>query len=208
MELIIIACCKNKRAGGTTVYTPSGLLPHLSGGSHQQLLQARQQIARLKGMQDGADFGNASAADSPPYLPAWQRYIDKMYQRASFETLYPSAQGVKVVIVSALYGFLDASDSIRLYDLAMQFPLDEQRRVLAFWQSVALGKLLEEYILALNPACVHDLLPLNYRQALRALSVAQLVQAGIRYKPFKPACGGMGALLARGDHLRQLLQRQ
>ena len=72
-----------------------------------------------------------------------------------------------MIIISALYGLLDANDLIRYYELKMNDNLKTKTRLSTWWQRHGLRDIVEEYILAQGSPMVHDLLPDTYRNALK-----------------------------------------
>jgi hypothetical protein len=201
MQLILITCCNLKQTGGQPLSAPETKLKGMvSDTTLAGLLKSRRELARLTNHPPGPDLGDPTAS-SPLLLPAYQRYDGVMYQAAAVRNLYPKARShCRLLIVSALYGIVDGNDPIRDYNLMMQSSLPGRQRVLSFWKQHGLGKLLQEYVDALKPAVVHDLLTANYRMALEPW----LTKLPNR-RPYNFPGLGMGALHARGHILRNLL---
>jgi cytoplasmic iron level regulating protein YaaA (DUF328/UPF0246 family) len=208
MEVIMIACCVRKAEGGTLKYKDSSLQSGLSAKSYQWLLDMRKELAEklpiTKKANPGPDLGS-SASVSIQYLPAYQRYTGIVYQRGQVQKLYPQAMDRKLLIISALYGMLDAFDLIRNYDLTMNDILTDGKCVQTWWKQNYLGCMVEEYIMAVKPTIVHDLLPLAYRNALGNWSPKSLIFARIAIKQYNFPGQGIGALWRRGDEVEKLL---
>jgi hypothetical protein len=204
MEVILIACCKTKRPGGSAAYAAPALQAYLPPAAWSELLQARRRLGELQGLIPGPDLGGAAGAPVR-CLPAYERYAGQMYERADFRSLYPPAQGRKVLIVSALYGLLDAGDPIRDYDLMMAARLPNGPRLSRWWKEHGLADILEEALRALRPTVVHDLLSGDYHRALGQWPPASLRRGGVAVTAYEYPGKGTGSQCLRGDDLRRLL---
>ena len=108
------------------------------------------------------------------------------------------------MIISALYGLLDGDDLIQKYDLV----LDEMvcgQRLYTWWKHQNLGGIVEEYILACNPATIHDLLPISYQKALHPWPPECIY---LCWKPLDCSGLGQGSSYRRGEYLEMLLSGQ
>jgi len=184
MELILIACCKTKAPGGTTTYPGSELEQYMPAHAYRRLLEARSELARLLGLPPGPDLGGLASGEPIQYLPAWQRYEGHVYSCKGMKELYPHAQSKKILIISALYGLVDANDPIRRYDVHMGCKLPNGPKLKTWWKHRELGRIVEECILALKPTRTHDLLPpTTYRPALAPWPPRSFREEGITYDP-------------------------
>ncbi|GAG11930.1 unnamed protein product, partial [marine sediment metagenome] len=197
--------CKLKTQGGTTVYAGSALERLLPASGFERLLQARSELGRLKGLPPGPDLGRPVADEPVHYLPAHERYAGIVYREGRVRELYPRAHGKKVLVVSALYGVLDADDPIRCYQAQMGEQVPGNGSLKTWWKHRCLGDLVDECILALRPQSVHDLLSTSYREVLAPWPRASLEQAGITYTPYTYRRRGSGSQWDRGDQIRKLL---
>lgn len=208
MELILIACCKTKAPGGTITYPGSELEQDMPAHAYRRLLEARRELAALLGEQAGPDLGGPASSEPIPYLPAWQRYEGVVYSKGGVAELYPRAQGKRIMIVSTLYGILDAADPVRPYDIRMDCRLRNgsgSKTLKTWWKCHELGRIVEECILALKPTCIRDLLPpTTYRPALAPWPPRSFREEGITYDP-RVYPGRNGSNHPRGDDLRRLL---
>jgi hypothetical protein len=205
MELILIACCKEKSRMGIPAYEDTPTKKLLSKETYQSLLRLRSIIGNMLQLPPGPDFGNPRITDQILYLPAYERYTGRVYYRANFKVLYPKCQDKKVLIISALYGAIDASDSIRYYDAVMDKTRINGALLATWWKQHELGKIVEEYILAFKPLKIHDLLSETYRKALLPWPPKSFEETGISYLPSTYPGEGTGSLWHRGDDLLQLL---
>jgi cytoplasmic iron level regulating protein YaaA (DUF328/UPF0246 family) len=206
MELVLITCCKTKAPGGRSEYQPSDAIQEsLSTKSYNNLLKARRDLAELLGEAPGPDLGSNESTSGLSFLPAYQRYIGKVYRAGQVEELYPESR-VRLTIISALYGLVDAGDLIRDYNLRMDWKTDT-KTVAAFWKERGLGKILCEYINHVQPGEVHDLLTNLYRKAIKPWPVC--ADEGIWIETHRYPNQGIWALLhRRGKDLEKLLRGQ
>ena len=205
MELILIACCKEKSFGGTPDYSSPVIKELLSPSTFTRLLSIRKALSQIKNISPGVDLGAKLTQDRILYRPAYLRYAGRVYERSQFKYLYPAAKNLKVLIISALYGVVDANDPIRLYEAVMDETLPNHSRLSTWWKQQELGKIVEEIILALHPHRVHDLLSMVYHSALTPWPPVRLDAAGIQYVPYDYPGQGTGSLWHRGDDLKRLL---
>ena len=206
MELILIACSAKKRNGGSPKYSPSQLEGYLSKATFQRLLTLRLELAQTKHQPAGPDLGGSIPATKLQYMPAYLRYSGIIYQRSNFAELFPRVRNKKVLIISALYGILDAHDFIQMYDAVMTENLPGGMRIHTWWNRNALGAVLHEYIQKLKPDRIHDLLPDSYRKALYPLPARGFDESDQRFILYDNLGQGQGTLWRRGDILCELLR--
>ncbi len=204
MELILIACSAKKRDGGLPKYSRSQLEGYLSKATFQRLLTLRLELAQIKHQPAGPDLGGSISATKLQYMPAYLRYSGIIYQRSNFAELFPRAREKKVLIISALYGILDAQDTIQKYDLKMDETLPNGTRLYTWWKQHSLGEILTEYFRELKPKKIHDLLPDSYRKALNPWPPRKIIRDK-HFIAYKDLGQGRGTLWRRGDILRELL---
>ena len=204
MELILIACSAKKRDGGSPNYSPSQLEGYLSKATFQWLLTLRSELAQTKHQLAGPDLGGNNPLTKLQYMPAYLRYSGIIYQRSNFAELFPRARGKKVLIISALYGVLDAQDTIQKYDPKMDEDLPNGTRLYTWWKQNLLGEILKEYFRESKPERIHDLLPESYRKAISPWLPREFdgKKSCISYDDLGQ---GQGSLWKRGDILRELL---
>lgn len=205
MEMILITCSGKKTKGGTSEYVPSQLAEYLSKPALERLLALRLELARMKQQPAGPDLGGDIPAEKLQYMPAYLRYAGIIYQRSNFVELFPRVRNKKVLIISALYGILDAHDSIQMYDAVMTESLPSGIRIHTWWNGNALGAVLHEYIQKLKPDRIHDLLPNSYRKALHPLPARGFDESDQPFIFYDNLGQGQGTLWRRGDILRELL---
>lgn len=208
MDLILIACCSKKTAGGSTEYQISKLGEYVSSQALNKLLASRMALAEIKKLFSGPDFGMSTNQTKILYKSAYSRYSGIVYKRSNFVTLFPRVNNKKVLIVSALYGILDANDSTRDYQAKMDETLPQQTRLSTWWKNQHLGAILEEYILNLRPGCVYDLLSNVYRSALAPWPPMNLRGRGINFIQYGYPGEGTGSLWHRGEDLSKLLTQE
>lgn len=202
-NLVLIPCCAKKRPGGASNFDqPSRLKDGLSGASYRRLLSARRELASILNCAPGPDLGFDHQHSDVEYLPAYKRYIGLICSESHLEELYPRSN-LKILIVSALYGLVDADDLIRIYDLTMMDKINGSK-VLRFWQELRLGEILCEYVHNTAPASVYHLLTENYRKAARPWPRCPDITSHI-IKPDFPG-RGFDVLRQRGKYLKKLLE--
>jgi pimeloyl-ACP methyl ester carboxylesterase len=143
-RLLLISCSHAKQTGGDKAYGGPGAANWISDKSvRDKLLSNRTQVFRLlkdagidngfetaenrlhenanRGIQRGPDFGGVQEANGASYLPAFQRYCGKSYTQIDSRTwdhYYAHNQDkLCVLIMSGLYGLLEASEWIQEYDI-------------------------------------------------------------------------------------------
>jgi hypothetical protein len=168
------------------------------------LMKARWELTKILEMEPGPDLGFYDDSKARiRYMPAYKRYTGIMYQRSHLQTTLPKLNQVQVVIISSLYGILYANDDIREYDMAMDETLPTGQKVFTFWKQHGLELILKNYIHALNPLIVHDLLSESYRKSVKSWSDGIKIH---QYCTYQYPGEGIGSLYHRGDDLRALLE--
>lgn len=203
MQIAIIACCKTKRPGGSTEYEPSPLADYLNASHFRHLMYARRDLAKILNLPPGPDLGSGNEESNIEFLPSFARYNGIVYQQSDFLNVYTSLKSTQVIIISALYGILDARELIRNYELNMNTTLAIRRKVKTWWKARGLGEILKEITCHDTYKTVHDLLPKSYREAL---------------KPWPPDCKngnliqydypgqGSGSIWRRSEEFQRILR--
>jgi hypothetical protein len=202
MKVILIPCSGQKIGGGTTDYKRPRLWEILGDSQFVRLLAARAELGKLCGLGPGPDLGAPDDRGAVEFRQAFERYDGIMYRRAEFRRLFSNFQG-RVLIISALYGLLDAGDPIRSYDLTMDDRLPSGEKVWRWWMKRGLPELIAVSLGNLRAAEVHDLLIESYRKA----AVSPAIVDRFHVKAYNYPGMGFGALYRRGDDLRELLSR-
>lgn len=202
-NLVLIPCCAKKRSGGAPNFDqPSRLKDGLSDASYRRLLSARRKLAATLNYPPGPDLGFDHQHPHNQFLPAYKRYIGLIYSESHLEELYPRSN-LKILIVSALYGLVDADDPIRNYNLTMDDKINGSK-VLRFWQELHLGEILCEYVHNTAPASVYDLLTENYRKAVPSWPGCPDITRQVIIPDFPGR--GFYVLRQRGKYLKKLLE--
>lgn len=200
-------CSGQKIVGGGQYAPTSNVVEILSLEDKERLLHARSQLANSLNLPDGPDIsGNVPFENFTEYLPAYKRYAGKMYQRCNFKHTYPKLAGYKVLIISALYGVLEANDFIRNYDLQMIDNRPGTDKVWRFWEKNHLGRIVESIITKFHPSVIHDFLSVNYRKALSPWPPNNLAFQNFDYRQYDYPSLRMEALWRRGDDLKKLFE--
>lgn len=200
MKVILIPCSGRKLEGGRTDYQQPRLQEIFGDLQLNRLLAARRELGKLRGLAPGPDLGAPDNIGAVEFRPAFERYDGIMYRRAQFCQLFPGFQG-RVLIISALYGLLDAGDSIRSYNLTMDDCLPSGERVWRWWMRRSLPELLAILLDNIQATEVHDLLIASYRKAAGTVTIADRFHFQTHNYPGL----GSGALYRRGDDLKTLI---
>ena len=150
----------------------------------------------------GLDIGIHHHNSDLLYLPAYQRYIGNVYKSSQIAVLFPKTTSIRVLIISAFYGLLDASDLIRDYNVAMNDTLPNRTKLKTWWKRRGLGTIVEECILGINPSRIHDLLSGHYRDALQPWPPHALSH---KMEMYSYPGQGSGSNWSRGNDLKELL---
>jgi hypothetical protein len=142
-RLILIACSHNKRDGGDPYGgpPPNGWIPDQS--LRQRTISRRSYIYGIlrdakiedgferggnrahqpanRNLKHGPDFGGTVVpGEDGRYMPAWRRYNGRIYNYitdAAWQNYLQNQDRVRVLIMSGLYGLLDATEWIQNYDV-------------------------------------------------------------------------------------------
>ena len=204
-ELVLIPCSGRKHSGGTRDNSASVLAGLLEKEVWSRLCSARLELAGILGLEQSSDLDGAGDVSSVDLLPAFRRYDGNLYRKARLNK--PGLAGHRrLLIVSALYGLLDARDTIRYYNLEMSDTLPGRITVKRWWREHRLLDIVLNAVERLEANQVHDVLSGNYRDALRGL--AQRLPVGNSYQPYEYPGLGSGSDYYRGSNVRRLLASQ
>jgi Peroxide stress protein YaaA len=156
--LILIACSRTKNTGGVLGYDdePIGWISErflqdriVAKRSHVYFLLKDSKIddafeagrnrlysASNKALEHGPDLGGVKAkGEECSYLPAWKRYCGRTYAEVGDETWtrHLSERKAGVLIMSGLYGLIDASEKIQDYDIHLSDTDTSGQSVKAMW---------------------------------------------------------------------------
>jgi Peroxide stress protein YaaA len=205
--MVLIPCSSRKQGGGDAHlrWSPAdSVVSRLSRASAQNLVNARRELARRFGYEEGEDLGGVMPA-STPLMRAHRRYDGNLYRQID-EGLWPLVMRshlVEVVIVSALYGLLDPREPIRFYQHQMTESFDRRMRLSRWWSERGLGSLLVEYVESTRVSMVHDFLSAGYRPVARPLLA---LRGDITIKTHSYPKLGSGADYHRGKDVGQVLE--
>ncbi len=165
---------------------------------------------RLEALRDQVQQASGEAIDKPAeLLPAYRRFRGNMYRAIPDEAWEQRVPGVEVVIVSGLYGLVASRDPIAAYHASMAEPLARLGKLNRWWRDHGLPGLLRDYLEAIHPDEVLDILSLEYREAVEGFA-SDLQGAKVRQIDFRglgrgsqPRRGKLVAKLLRGEPLVQ-----
>jgi cytoplasmic iron level regulating protein YaaA (DUF328/UPF0246 family) len=162
-ELILIPCSSSKNHDNQfpeQPIDPNDVINQFDLPSQVALNEKREILSHFANPLPG--FSNAYIRYNGPH--AWQFHIPENTRQQR------NNPNMHVLIVSAYYGILNPYSPIQDYDLAMQNQINfqgEQMTVKQFWMiDHFLHTLLENYCTNNNIDQIHNLLTLNYQQAV------------------------------------------
>ena len=147
-----------------------------------------------------------AAPDSVPrpdeLLPAFQRYRGNMYRAIGEEAWTGRVPGVEVLVVSGLYGVVASRDPVAAYDVSMAESVERLGKLNRWWRDHGLPSILHEYLEAVHPPEVVDLLSLEYREAVEGYA-SGLHGTAVRTIDFRGL--GRGSQPRRGKKVAEIL---
>ena len=244
-RLLLIACSHAKRTGGDKAYGGPGAANWISDKSvRDKLLSNRTQVFRLlkdagidngfettenrlhenanRGLQRGSDFGGVQEANGATYLPAYLRYSGKSYtqiDKRTWDHYYSNNQDkLCVLIMSGLYGLLEASEWIQEYDIHLTDRVrDTGMPLTGLWRDF-FTELLINYVKGahregrkvqiVNCLCdTHYVDSIRWRDLPPESSVYHLASPGYEHKTLLPLAGTLSnSLLMDPERLDKLVR--
>lgn len=166
---------------------------------------ARRKLEVLRDQVRQASPGSIEKPDE--LLPAYRRFRGNMYRAIPDDAWEQRIPGVEVVMVSGLYGIVASRDPTVAYHVSMAEPHERFGKMNRWWRDHGLPGLLRDYLEAVHPAQVLDILSLEYREAvegfangLRGPKVRQIDFRGLG-RGSQPRRGKLVAKVLRGEPL-------
>jgi hypothetical protein len=135
-------------------------------------------------------------------LPAFQRYRGNMYRAIGEEAWAGRVPGVEVLIVSGLYGVVASRDPVAAYVVSMAESVERLGKLNRWWRDRGLPAILHEYLEAVQPPEVVDLLSLEYREAVEGYA-SGIHGSAVRTIDFRGL--GRGSQPRRGKKVAEIL---
>ena len=197
--VVLIPESTRKRPGGSEDPSPAeGILHALPVAARKKLEALREEVARKS---------PPRSFDPAKGLPAYERFDGNMYRsipREAWERRHP---GVEVVIASGLRGLVASRDAVPAYKHSMAEAMPPFGKLNRWWHGSGLPDVLAEYLLAVNPKTVVDLLSLEYRESvagyenrLSGVSLKRIDFPGLG-RGSQPLRGERGAAILRTGHV-------
>ncbi len=194
--VVLIPESTRKAKGGQTLPKASTLADSLPRDARRKLEVLRDQV-------------RAASADSlgnpDELLPAYRRFRGNMYRAIGDEAWDQRVPGVEVVMVSGLYGLVASRDPTVAYHVSMAEPHERFGKMNRWWRDHGLPAILRDYLEAVHPELVLDILSLEYREAvegfaggLRGPKVRQIDFHGLG-RGSQPRRGKLVAKVLRGE---------
>lgn len=182
--------------------------PMPEGGAGLASALPRDARKKLEVLRDQVREASPDAiGPSGELLPAYRRFRGNMYRAIGDEAWEQRIPGVEVVMVSGLYGLVASRDPTVAYHLSMAEPHERFGKLNRWWRDHGLPAILRDYLEALHPGQVLDILSLEYREAvegfanhLRGPKVQQIDFRGLG-RGSQPRRGKLVAKVLRGEPL-------
>ncbi len=196
--LVLIPESTRKAKGGETVPKASTLADALPRDTRRKLEALRDQVRAAS---------TESVGNPDELLPAYRRFRGNMYRAIGDEAWDQRIPGVEVVMVSGLYGLVASRDPTEAYHVSMAEPHERFGKMNRWWRDHGLPSILRDYLEAVHPELVLDILSLEYREAvegfasaLRGSKVRQIDFRGLG-RGSQPRRGKLVAKVLRGEPL-------
>jgi len=196
IEVVVLIPESTRKHDGGSAAVPEmdGIENVLSDPMRRKLRDFRKEVAQKS---------PSGSIDSGRFMPAFQRFDGNMYRYISSDAWENRSPGVEVVIASALSGLVASRDSIPAYRLSMAEALPLFGKMNRWWHAAGLPDILAEYLLAVRPKAVVDLLSLEYRESVAGYE-ARL--PGISVKRFDFPGMGRASQPRRGEKIAEILR--
>ncbi len=163
---------------------------------------------KLEVLRDQVRQASSESIEKPDeLLPAYRRFRGNMYRAIPDDAWEQRIPGVEVVMVSGLYGIVASRDPIVAYHVSMAEPHERFGKMNRWWRDHGLPAILRDYLEAVHPEQVLDVLSLEYREAvegfasgLRGPKVRQIDFRGLG-RGSQPRRGKLVAKVLRGEPL-------
>jgi cytoplasmic iron level regulating protein YaaA (DUF328/UPF0246 family) len=156
--VVLIPESTRKRPGGSTdPLRADAIADALPDAVGRKLQSLREQVLQKI---------PARSVDAGRFLPAFERFDGNMYRSIPREAWEDRDPAVEVVIASALRGLVASRDPTPAYHLSMAESTPPFGKMNRWWHAGELPHILAEYLLAVRPKTVVDLLSLEYRESV------------------------------------------
>ncbi len=182
--------------------------PALDGSAGLASTLPRDARRKLEVLRDQVRQASAESIEKPDeLLPAYRRFRGNMYRAIPDEAWEQRIPGVEVLMVSGLYGIVASRDPTVAYHVSMAEPHERFGKMNRWWRDHGLPAILRDYLEAVHPEEVLDVLSLEYREAvegfasgLRGPKVRQIDFRGLG-RGSQPRRGKLVAKVLRGEPL-------
>lgn len=178
------------------------IVKNLSLDAGKRLMELRKQVAMAFNEGYGPDLGFEISEPKIKYLEAYERYSGHLYGKIfenSWNKLNRNPE-LKLVIVSALYGFVNYNESIRYYNRTMKDYIYPGKLLKTWWSNQSLSEILLDYVTQNGIQKVHNFLSTDYAQAL------SLKEIKVQHIPHTYPGVGSGSDYHRGRDVNTLIQ--
>jgi hypothetical protein len=205
--LILAPCSDLKNRGGDSEYNlKNSVIEDLNSENGTKLLRLRKSVAIAFGEIPGPDLGFKVRKNEIKYIQAYRRYAGKLYSQIhenAWRKLFQTPN-LKLLIVSALYGLVNAGELIRYYNRTMKDHIFPGRTLMTWWKQQGLSSIMVGYIVKNEVEKVHDFLSIDYSRAISDLS-SSLKRLGVSYVTHSYPGLGSGSNYYRGRDINALI---
>jgi peroxide stress protein YaaA len=192
--VILIPESTRKRPGGESGPEEDGIGSALPAPARRKLEDLRREVESKS---------PPRSVDSGKVLPAYQRFDGNMYHSIPRDAWEARSPAVEVVIPSGLRGLVASRDPIPAYKHSMAEPMPPFGKLNRWWHGAGLPDVLAEYLLAVRPKAVVDLLSLEYRESVAGYENRL---AGIKRQKIDFPGMGRGSQPLRGEKVAGILR--
>ena len=192
--VVVIPESTRKRPGGDARAPKGGFADALPPAARGSLTRLRKEVL------EKSPKGNVDAGG---FLPAWVRFDGNMYRHIPREAWEGRAKGVEILIASGLFGVLGSGDAIPSYAHSMAEAMPPFGKLNRWWRDAGLPGILHEYLAAVRPRIVVDLLSLEYREAVQGYAEGL---TGIAMRTVDFPGTGRGSQPRRGEKVAEILR--
>jgi len=193
--VVLIPESTRKHTGGSPDAPDEDSIIRVLPASVRQKFEGLREEIRRKSPSKSIDTGK--------FLPAYERFDGNMYRSIPREAWERRSPAVEVVIASGLFGLIASRDPIPAYRHSMAESMPPLGKLNRWWHAAGLPEIIAEYLLAVRPRTVVDLLSLEYRESV---SGYQDRLSGISVKPIDFPGMGRASQPRRGEQVAEILR--
>jgi Peroxide stress protein YaaA len=193
--VVLIPESTRKRPGGSAdPGKPDAIVDALPAPARKKLEDLRVEVVQRS---------PPRSVDPGKVLPAYERFDGNMYRSIPREAWERRSPAVEVIIASGLRGLVASADPIPEYKHSMAEATPPFGKMNRWWHVGELPHILAEYLLAVRPRVVVDLLSLEYRESVAGY---QNRLGGMNVKTIDFPGMGRASQPRRGEKIAEILR--